>query len=239
MQSLVRCASAAIVLLLAWASLAPAQYGSTYSNNPSGIGGGPDSLTDRYNRARRGTTIDEWVRRLGDDDPEIRLEAVKSLGESGEPKANDYLMQAVGDSDPRVQAKAVEFLGRVQATDATLFLIQRLFMRGTGDPLRHRILMALGKIGDSRASRPIIEFLGRDVDPDMRGTAIYALGEIGDASIRQDLEALREREEHPRLKRLVGDALVKISTRQPSEPTEARIFPTALEAALQTEPRPQ
>jgi HEAT repeat protein len=235
----VSCVAAVIALLLAGAIPAAAQFGSTYADNPSGIAGGSDNITDRYNRARRGTTIDEWVRRLKDDDPEIRLEAVKSLGDSGDPKANDYLMQGVGDPDPRIQSKAVEYLGKVQATDATTFLIQRLFMTGTSDPLRHRILMALGKIGDSRASRPLLELLNRDIDPDMRGTAIYALGDIGDTSIRQALEALREREEHPLLKRLISESLVKIETRQPSAPLQARIFPTALEAALQTEPRPQ
>lgn len=198
------------------------------------IGSGQsDPLRDRYKKAKEGANIDEWVRRLGEDDPERRLEAVKSLGDSGDPKANDYLMQAVGDPDPRVQSKAVEYLGRIRAADATLFLIQRLFMNGTQEPLRHRILLALGKIGDSRASRPILEFLERDVDPDIRGTGIYAIGEIGDATILENLRSFREREEDPRLRRLADEALAKISTRRPPEPKDTGVFPTALDAALQ------
>ncbi|MGH7857208.1 MAG: HEAT repeat domain-containing protein [Candidatus Binatia bacterium] len=219
--------------LLALTALAEAQYG--LGSPSTGANPGSDSLSDRYNKAKRGATIDEWVRRLREDDPETRLEAVKSLGDSGDPKANDYLMQAVGDPDPRIQSKAIDYLGKIRATDATTFLIQRLFMTGTSDPLRHRILMALGKIGDSRASRPILEFLERDVDDDIRGTAIFAIGEIGDTTIHDDLARLRDRETHPRLKRLASDALAKISARQPVK-VEEHDFPTALDAALQTEP---
>ena len=188
----------------------------------------------RDNNAKRSVSIDKWVRRIGEDDPAARLDAVKSLGESGEPAANHFLMQAVGDTDPRVRAKAVDYLGRARATNATLFLIQRLSVRGTEDALRHRVLMALGKIGDSRASRPILEFLGRDLEPDIRGTAIYTLGEVGDGSIEQDLRELAESEEHPRLKRLITDALAKVSARQTAM-TDQTAFPTAIDAALQPE----
>ncbi|MGH7823455.1 MAG: HEAT repeat domain-containing protein [Candidatus Binatia bacterium] len=219
--------------LLTFVPLALAQYG--LGSPSTGANPGGDSLSDRYNKAKRGATIDEWVRRLREDDPETRLEAVKSLGESGDPKANDYLMQAVGDPDPRIQSKAIDYLGKIRATDATTFLIQRLFMTGTSDHFRHRILMALGKIGDSRASRPVLEFLERDIDGDIRGTAIYAIGEIGDVTIRQDLERLRDRETHPRLKRLASEALAKISARQPAKVEAAHAFPTALDAALQPE----
>lgn len=220
-----------VATLLLMAAGAPAQT----LGNPSSLSGGGDQLSERYNKAKKGVTIDEWVRRLADDDPGIRLEAVKSLGDSGEAEANTYLMQAVGDPDPRVRAKAVDYLGKVRATDATLFLIQRLFMRGTEDALRHRVLMALGKIGDSRASRPILEFLGRDLEPDIRGTAIYTLGEVGDASIEQELRELAETEMHPGLKRLAYDAIAKVTARQQAAKNES-IFPTALDAALRTEP---
>jgi HEAT repeat protein len=227
-------------LAAAWAltaSPAAAQYGggSPGGLGSSGLGFGNDSMRERYNKAKNGANIDEWVRRLGDDDPAKRLEAVKSLGDSGDPKANAYLMQAVGDSDPRIQTKAVDYLGRTRATDSTLFLIQRLFMTGTNEALRHRILMALGKIGDSRASRPILEFVERDIAPDIRGTGIYAVGEIGDLSIRDDLMAFRDREADPRLRRLADEALAKIATRQAVPVRDAGAFPTALDAALQTE----
>lgn len=225
---------------LAFGLFVPA--GAAFAQRYTGPGGGldlgstgGDSIRQRYNKAKNGANIADWSLRLQDADPEKRLEAVKSFGDSGDPKANDYLMQAVGDPDPRVASKAVEYLGRIRATDATLFLIQRLFMNGTSDPLRHRILMALGKIGDARASRPILEFIEGDVRDDVRGTGIYAIGEIADQSIREQLLRFRETEDDPRLKRLVDEALVKIATRQPPVAKDSNLFPTALDAALKPE----
>jgi HEAT repeat protein len=208
-----------------------------YSGDASSAPGDP--LRQRYNKAKNGANLSEWVNRLGDDEPEKRLEAVKSLGDSGDGKANDYLMQAVGDPDPRVSSKAVEYLGKVRATDATTFLIQRLFMTGTKEPLRHRILMALGKIGDPRASQPILEFVQRDLNPDIRGTGLYAVGEIGDASVLQELRAIRETEADRRLQRVIDEAVTKIASRQATEVRDPDAFPTALDAALARDDLPK
>jgi HEAT repeat protein len=216
---------------------APCGAQSIFSSpTDSAMNSAGSGIQDRYNRAKKGTNINEWVRRLADDDPETRLEAVKSLGDSGEAKANEYLMQAVGDSDQRIQAKAVEYLGKTRATDSTQFLIQRLFMAGTPSALRHRILYALGRIGDPKASRPILEYISDRVPPDIRGTGIFALGEIGDGSVRQDLERLRETEDDPNLARLIDEAVGKIALKQAEPVKEAGPFPSALEAALHPEP---
>src|SRR5262249_15873427 len=150
----------------------------------------------RFNKAKKGANLQEWVKRLSDDDPERRLEAVKSLGDSNDPKAVDYLVQAVGDSDPRVEAKAIDYLGKIHAVDATPFLIQKLFTVGTKQKLRHRILMALGKIGDPRASKPILQYVMQDDNLDTRGAGIYAIGEIGDQSVREELKLYTEIEEN-------------------------------------------
>jgi HEAT repeat protein len=200
-----------------------------------GFGGGDTNVTERYNKAKKGANIGEWVRRLNDDDPETRLEAVKSLGESGDAKAVEPLMQAAGDQDPRVQAKAVDFLGTTRATDATFFLVQRLFLADTPDPLRHRILNALGKIGDPAASRPILDYVSRDTPLDLRGTGIFALGEIGDPAARGDLVAMLDSERDARLRILIQEAVTKIDTRQAAPQKNEGPFPSPLEAALQTE----
>lgn len=234
---------AAFWLLLA-ASLSATSAGAQYG----GVGGGPaseifssagdTSVQSRYNKAKSGASLTEWVRRLNDDDPSRRLDAVKSLGDSNDPKAIDYLIQAVGDPDPRVEAKAVDYLGKLHAADSTPFLVQKLFTVGTRHKLRHRILMTLGKIGDPRASRPILQYVMQTDDVDSRGCGLFAIGEIADASIRDELKRFSEVEDDPRLKRLASDALIKIATRQPpTVPKNPSIFPTALEAALSTERR--
>ena len=227
------------VLLLALVGPVPrvfAQYDVPGSASNVFSSAGDTSVQSRYNKAKKGANISEWVKRLGDDDPDKRLDAVKSLGDSNDPKAIDYLIQAVNDSDPRVEAKAVDYLGRLHAADSTPFLVQKLFTVGTKDKLRQRIVMTLGKIGDPRACQPLLQYVMQDGNPDIRGAGIYAIGEIADQSIREELKRFSEIEEDPRLKRLADEALIKIAVRQPPPTTRnPASFPTALDAALATD----
>ncbi len=234
-----RAAAGLALVLFVYAPSAHAQYGGSGSipGSASDVfsSAGDSSVQNRYNKAKKGANLQEWVRRLSDDDPERRLEAVKSLGDSNDPKSIDYLIQAVGDGDPRVEAKAVDYLGRLHAVDATPFLIQKLFTVGTKQKLRHRILMSLGKIGDARASHPILQYVMQDTNLDTRGAGIYAIGEIADQSIRDELKLYAELEENTQLKQLANEALIKIATRQPPPSQKSTGFPTALEAALATD----
>ena len=66
--------------------------------NPSASSG--DRVRDRMNRKKKGANIQEWVRRLGNDRPETRLEAVKSLGDSKDPKAIEHLVNATAPGSP-------------------------------------------------------------------------------------------------------------------------------------------
>lgn len=225
------------VFVLALGALpAHAQYSTPGSATEMFSSAGDQSVQARYNKAKKGSSINEWARHLNDPDPEVRLDAVKSFGDSNDPKAIDYLVGAVGDPDPRVQAKAVDYLGKLHAADSTPFLIQKLFTVGTKEKLRHRILMTLGKIGDPRASQPILQFVRGARDPDTRGAGIYAIGEIGDMSIHQELASFGESESDPRLKRLASDALMKIATRVPApQRKDPNSFPDALGLALQVE----
>ncbi len=173
-----------------------------------------DQVRQRYDKSTKGTSIDDFVKRLGSDDPEQRLEAVKSLGASKDNKAVEYLIQAMGDPDIRVQVKAIEMLGEMRATDATPVLIQSLFLRSTDPQMKQLILVALGKIGDTRAARPISEFLQRDLDPATRGTAIFALGDIGAPESEEVLSRLASADNDPTVQRLASEALNKVQAHQ-------------------------
>src|SRR5262245_25578085 len=216
-------------------SSASGGHGFGLGTNDLVSSGGGQSPEERYQKAAHGANISDWAKRLNDDDPSKRLDAVKSFGESNDPKAIDYLIQAVNDPDPRVEAKAVDYLGRLHAADSTMFLIQKLFTVGTRDRLRQRIVMTLGKIGDPRASKPLLQYVSQDVNPDIRGAGIFALGEIADKSISEELQRFSDGQSDPRLKRLASEALAKVSTRVPAPATKMSPFPTALEAALATE----
>jgi HEAT repeat protein len=173
-----------------------------------------NQMRDRYEKHTKGTSVEDFVKNLSSSDPDKRLEGVKSLGASKDPKAIEYLIQAVGDADVRVQAKAVQMLGDLRANDATPVLVQYLFLRTTDANMKQLILAALGKIGDTRAAQPLIEFLHRDLDPATRGTAIFALGEIGSSESVEPLERIAQAESDPIVRRLANEAKSKIEAHQ-------------------------
>jgi hypothetical protein len=169
----------------------------------------------RSDRERGGWTPEEAARRLEDRDPTVRLEAVKALAETNSSKSHEFLMQAVGDSDPRVAAAAVDALGRMGAKEASTLLAQRLFLAGSSPGLRQHILVALGRIHDPAAARPVLEYMQGETDPKIRGTAIRVIGEIGDDSTLTELRTFGEHEKDPQMKALVQEAMAKIEAREP------------------------
>ena len=181
-----------------------------------------DQVRQRYDRQSKGGSIDEFARQMDSEDASERLKGVKSMSESTDSKAVEYLVQALGDPDMRVKAKAIDACGNLRAADATPVLIQQLFLRGTDAEVKQRILAALGKIGDVRASKPIQEFLSRDLDHATRGTAVYALGDIGDPDSLEFLQNLERTEPHPTIKRIAREAQAKIRYQQAMRQTEAK-----------------
>lgn len=173
----------------------------------------PYRVQQRYQEARKGKDIDDFTKRLNDEDPAVRLEAVKSLSDSGKPEAIEYLIQATGDPDEAVKCKAIDSLGKLRATNATQVLVQKLFMRDVEPQVKQRILVALGRMGDVKAAQPIGEFLKHNTDPSMAGTAVFALGEIGDAEAVPRLEQIQRDATDPHLARLAGEAVQKINLR--------------------------
>jgi len=173
----------------------------------------PFRVQQRYKEASQGKSIDDYTKRLNDPDPAVRLEAVKNLGESGQTDAIEYLIQATGDSDDSVMIKAIDYLGKLRATAATQILVQKLFMRDVPVPVQQRILVSLGRMGDVRAAAPIGEYLGRDTDPETKGTAIFALGEIGDQASIPKLQTIQTDATDPHMQRLAGEAVAKINRR--------------------------
>src|SRR5439155_17409662 len=164
---------------------------SAWAQGSLGQDGGPrPSIRDRYRAPQQTQKLDENVRKLKSDDPDTRLEGIRGLGEVNDPKAIEYLVAATSDPDMRIRIKAIDTLGQIRAKEAIPLLVQQLFMRDTDLGTKRRILVSLGKIGDDRATRPIIDFLSRDVDPSARGNAIFALGDIGDPAAIAPLEVI-------------------------------------------------
>jgi HEAT repeat protein len=104
-------------------------------------------------------------------------------------------------------------LGDMRAIDANAVLVQHLFLRTTSGDMKQLILASLGKIGDARAAQPLLEFLQRDLDPATRGTAIFALGEIGASESVETLERIAQADEDQTARRLASEAKAKVEQR--------------------------
>jgi HEAT repeat protein len=183
-----------------------------------------DRVKDRLNRQKKGANLTEWVRRLQNDRPETRLDAVKSLGDSKDPKAIEHLLSATADVDIRVKVKAIEYLGNLRATDATPVLVQQLFLRDVGPGIKQKVLIALGKIGDPRGAEPIMEFLKRKLDLQTRATALFALREVGNDRVLAFLDDLSHTEPSPPLRQLAAEAAGDIRHRL--SPESAPVVPS-------------
>jgi HEAT repeat protein len=97
-----------------------------------------------------------------------------------------------------------------------------LFLRSTEPYVEQRILASLGKIGDPRATQPILEFLQQDLNQETRGTAIYALGDIGSPEAIAPLAELEKTEQNATLQRLAREASAKVKYHQAVLKTEAK-----------------
>ena len=169
-------------------------------------------LRDTYQKPQDTQKLSDAVRKLKSDDPDDRIEGVGMLASVNDPKAVEYLLAAASDPDMRIRVKAIDVIGQVKAKEATPLLVQQLFMRDTDLGTKRRILASLGKIGDSHATGPIVDFLARDVDPAARGNAIFALGDIGDPDAIKPLEAIAN-DGDPQLRGLATEAIRKIKDR--------------------------
>jgi len=202
-------------VLIAEAAPALAQLGGPNAAVAPGGARNPSQLRRSESNPRANAAeMDEWARLLRSEDPVERLDAVKNLGSSQDKAAVQYLVEATADVDPRVKLKAIDALGTLRASDATPVLVQVLYLRDSEPWLRQRVLVALGKIGDNRAARPIADYLARDSDRETLGTAIFALGEIGDTQALSDLQQMNTVTSDERLKQLSQDAIGKIKQKQ-------------------------
>ena len=180
-----------------------------------GFGGGGGSGQSTSQGGGGGPDIGSLASELRDSDPAIRLEAVKALAAAAkDEEAVQHLIDATADADNRVRLKAIDSLGNARASAAIPVLVQSLYLRDSAPWLKQRVLVALGKIGDPRAAKPIADFLERDDQTDLMGTAIFSLGEIGNEKFVPALEKVAENTDNKRLSLLANDAIGKIRSRQ-------------------------
>lgn len=166
----------------------------------------------RYNRVARGASVDEWHRRIFDEDVQTRLEAVDSLGKDGGEESVRPLLDATADSDPRVRAKAIDYLGLIGDRNATPLLTQYLFLNDIDNQSKQHILVALGRIKDPESVDELQLFAQKTDDEALQCAALHALGEVGAPSSKEFIERYAQPEKPAQVRRIAGDALVKIES---------------------------
>ncbi len=203
---------------LALAAAAAAALGATGAYAQGSV---TDAARQRYERASKSSNIEGVEQSMRSDDAMERVKGLNDLTSIEDENAVDILLQALGDKDIRVHAKAIDACADLRATAATPVLIQQLFMADTPEPVKRRILAALGKIGDPSAAQPIMDLLDQDLDNDTRGTAIFALGDLGSAESLELLDGIATGEDNRTIKRLARQAASKVRYAQTIRANEA------------------
>jgi HEAT repeat protein len=169
---------------------------------------------------------------MADADPRVRAEALDKLRSVNDPRAQEMLIEGLTDPDIRVKVRAIDLLGAQQATAAVPLMTQQLFLRETQAVVKLHIVAALGRIGDSRGTLPIVGYLKEASDDQTRGTAVFALGEIGDPHATDVLVQTVTNDRNPMVRKLAQESLEKIDGELPTAhsqqtaQSDQRLIPT-------------
>jgi hypothetical protein len=218
------------VLALVAATVAPrpalAQYGgqglgSALSSNPMSHQGqmraGIDDMASRAAKETPFKIIKDVRLGLKDADPNVRVAELNKLRYLKEAEVNDILLQSMSDPDLRVKVKAIDLLGAREANVAVPAMDSMLFLRSTEPIVKLHLIAALGRIGDAQATLPVIQYLAVEQDDRGRGTAVFALGEIGSDQATSALNKVITDDKSPMVRRLAHEAMQKISGEMPTE----------------------
>lgn len=144
---------------------------------------------------------------LKSPNPLVRLEGLVSLTKGQGKLAAPALITAAGDPDERVRFKAIDLLGNLKVKEAVPAMVSNLTLTNSRAE-KLRTIAALGRIGDAGATDPLLLFLKReDVDREMRASAIFALGGIGDAKAREALRKISLEDSDTELKKIAESSL--------------------------------
>jgi len=179
---------------------------------------GPGSLKNTGKSADE--AIRDAKRKFADADPRVRVQGLEGLRFVDSNDANEILFRGIADPDVRVRIKAIDVLGARGVSDAVPIMSQELFLRETPAVEKLHLVAALGRIGDQRGAMPIVNYLKETDDSDSRGTAVYALGEIGDPSANDILIQIVSNDPNAMVRKLAREAIEKIDGELPSRHSE-------------------
>lgn len=165
------------------------------------------ALGDVVEPALRARAVPALVAVLRDARPEVRIEAVMSLGELDSEAAVEPLAASMGDPMPAIRQAAAMALGRLGFASAFAPLA-RLLAEGPPD-MRFQAATSLVEIDPERARAPLLAALD-DSDGEVVGAVALALGHIGEARAVAPLLGLLEVWSRPRTRFDIAYALADL-----------------------------
>ena len=209
--------------------------GSALANSPMMHQGmtkaGIDDITARADKESVFKIVKDVKLGMKDADPNVRVQELNKLRDVPDPDADRLLIESLSDPDIRVKMKALDLLGYRETNSAVEPISQMLFLRSTEPAVRLHAVAALGRIGDAQGSLPIMQYLQEETDDQGRGTAVFALGEIGNDKATPVLIKCADEDPSPMVRRLSKEALQKIEgelPRQHSQEAAAQKKPTSM-----------
>jgi len=221
-----------------------AQYGgqglgSALSSNPMSHQGqvkpGVDDMASRAAQETPFKIIKDVKLGLKDADPAVRVSELVKLRYLQDPEVNQILTNSMSDPDARVKIKAIDILGAREANESVPPMSSMLFLRSTEPIVKLHLVSALGRIGDAQGVMPVMQYLGEDQDERGRGTAVFALGEIGSDKAVPLLNTIVAQDQSQMVRRLAQEALQKVSGQLPTE----RVKKVAADSSKDNEPTDQ
>ena len=138
-----------------------------------------------------------------DADAAVRAAASQGLGASADSNVLLMLVDLLADADPDVRRAAASSLGRLGDPSAAVALATALTATPQSLLVRRAIAAALVRTAHPDAQPALLSALG-DPDPQVRGYAADALGQIGDETSQAALAALLN-DQNALLHGVVGD----------------------------------
>ena len=204
--------------------------GSALANSPMMHQGitkaGIDDITARADKESAFKIVKDVKLGLKDADPNVRVQELNKLRDVQDPDADRLLIEYLADPDIRVKMKDLDLLGYRETTSAVEPISQMLFLRSTEPAVRLHAVAALGRIGDAQGALPIMQYLQEESDDQGRGTAVFALGEIGTDKATPVLIKLADEDPSAMVRRLSKEALQKIDGELPKQRGEGAVAQT-------------
>ena len=195
--------------------------GSALANSPMMHQGitraGIDDITARADKESAFKIVKDVKLGLKDADPNVRVQELNKLRDVQDPDADRLLIEYLADPDIRVKMKDLDLLGYRETNAAVEPISQMLFLRSTEPAVRLHAVAALGRIGDAQGALPIMQYIQEETDDQGRGTAVFALGEIGNDKATPVLIKLADEDPSPMVRRLSKEALQKIDGELPRQ----------------------